>query len=138
METFEYYIDKKFTIWARERYYVKASSKHEADNIMQETFKHGDTYGFSDDFEYIYETSEQLDPEDNGGESTMELFEGNGNLIVTNKIIQMTIYHFDDWVNYMLSNSDYSEMELMEFEEHYQNLLDFETNINNFIKIKTN
>ena len=55
------------------------------------------------------------------------------------KLIQMTnnIFYFEDWIMTMLSNSDYSETELMEFEEHYQNLLDFETNTDNFIKLKT-
>ena len=47
------------------------------------------------------------------------------------------IFYFEDWIMTMLSNSDYSETELMEFEEHYQNLLDFETNTDNFIKLKT-
>jgi len=83
--TFDYYIDRKYTIWGRERYHVEAKSKEEADAIMQETFKRGDVYGFVSDFEYIYETSEQLEPEFNGGESTIELFESDGNLIVTNK-----------------------------------------------------
>ena len=43
------------------------------------------------------------------------------------------IFHFDDWVMNMLSNSDYNEMELMEFREHYENLLDFNINAANFI-----
>jgi hypothetical protein len=44
------------------------------------------------------------------------------------------IYYFEDWVSDMLSSSDYSEWELMGFEEHYQNLLTFEENTDNFIK----
>lgn len=44
------------------------------------------------------------------------------------------IYHFEDWIMHMISNSDYHEMELMEFEDYYENLLDFDTNTNNFIK----
>lgn len=48
------------------------------------------------------------------------------------------IFHFEDWVNNMLNNSDYTEFELMEFEEHYQNLLDFDTNTNNFLEYKQN
>lgn len=48
------------------------------------------------------------------------------------------IYHFDDWVDYMICNSDYSDTELMEFEEYYQNLLDYEANILYFITFKLN
>jgi len=44
------------------------------------------------------------------------------------------IYHFEDWVTYMLDHSDYEESKIMDFEEHYQNLLDFQTNAELFIK----
>jgi hypothetical protein len=44
------------------------------------------------------------------------------------------IYYFEDWVSDMLNSSDYSEYELMCFEEHYQNLLTFEQNTGAFIK----
>jgi hypothetical protein len=43
------------------------------------------------------------------------------------------VFYFEDWVSYMLNNSDYSEIEIMDFEEHYQNLLPFEENVMNFI-----
>ena len=33
-------------------------------------------------------------------------------------------YDFNDWVNEMLNQSDYTELELLDFKEHYQNLLD--------------
>jgi hypothetical protein len=44
------------------------------------------------------------------------------------------IYYFEDWIMYMQSMSDYSLYELECFEEHYQNLLPFEENLDNFIK----
>jgi hypothetical protein len=44
------------------------------------------------------------------------------------------IYYFEDWVSDMLNSSDYSEWELMGFEEYYQNLLPFEENTEIFIK----
>lgn len=46
------------------------------------------------------------------------------------------IWHFDDWIMDMVINSDYDEIELMEFREHYENLLDFDTNTANFINFK--
>ena len=44
------------------------------------------------------------------------------------------IFHFEDWIMHMISNGDYHEMDLMEFEDYYENLLDFDTNTANFIK----
>ena len=52
---------------------------------------------------------------------------------VTNKDMS-DIYYFEDWVSDMLNSSDYSEYELMGFEEYYQNLLPFEENTDIFIK----
>ena len=43
------------------------------------------------------------------------------------------IYYFEDWVENMLNDSDYNELELMDFKEHYQNLLTFEENTEIFI-----
>jgi hypothetical protein len=50
------------------------------------------------------------------------------------KYMEEDIYYFEDWVSNMLNNSDYSDYELMCFEEHYQNLLTFEENTEIFIK----
>lgn len=44
------------------------------------------------------------------------------------------VFYFEDWLIYMLNNSDYRENELMQFEEHYQNLLDYNQNTDNFKK----
>jgi hypothetical protein len=45
-------------------------------------------------------------------------------------------YDFNDWVNEMLNQSDYTELELLEFKEHYQNLLDDDQNAENFLNYK--
>jgi len=47
--------------------------------------------------------------------------------------MEENIYYFEDWVSDMLNSSDYSDYELMCFEEHYQNLLPFEQNTEIFI-----
>jgi hypothetical protein len=49
------------------------------------------------------------------------------------KLIDSLIYDFNDWILYMQSMSDYSIEELESFEEHYQNLLTFEENLDNFV-----
>ena len=48
------------------------------------------------------------------------------------------IYDFEDWLNYMLVNSDYDTFEILEFEDHYQNLLNFQENTNLFLNFKSN
>ena len=48
------------------------------------------------------------------------------------ELIDSLIYDYNDWILYMQSMSDYSIEELESFEEHYQNLLSFEENSDNF------
>jgi len=48
------------------------------------------------------------------------------------------IYQFEDWVNYMLINSDYDTFEILEFEDYYQNLLNFQENTTLFLNLKSN
>ena len=52
--------------------------------------------------------------------------------------MELEIYYFEDWVNNMLNDSDYTEWELMGFEEYYQNLLTFEENTEIFINYLKN
>lgn len=49
------------------------------------------------------------------------------------ELIDSLIYDFNDWILYMQSMSNYSIEELESFEEHYQNLLTFEQNLDNFV-----
>jgi len=85
MQKFNYYIDRKHTIWAREKYEVDASTQQEADEIMKKELK-GDNVGYveSYDFEYIYDTSELMWTEENKGFPTAELYNSNGELLLTN------------------------------------------------------
>jgi hypothetical protein len=46
------------------------------------------------------------------------------------------VYYFQDWVSYMLNCSDYSELELLEYEEYYENLSDNDENLENFVTHK--
>ena len=47
--------------------------------------------------------------------------------------IEEEIFYFEDWVEYMLSISDYTPEEVTDYKEHYQNLESFEENTKNFI-----
>jgi len=82
---FDYYIDRKFTIWGRDKYSVEATCKEEADKIMKEIMTNGDVVGLSYDYEYLYETSEEMSIVDNNNNATKELYDHNGNLIIDNK-----------------------------------------------------
>ena len=72
-------IDEKFTIWARNKLKIEAETEEEAVQKAVEMVKNGDLdYGFDDDvldeYEMMYETSERLDPKENNGEATIEIW----------------------------------------------------------------
>jgi hypothetical protein len=82
---FDYYIDTKLTIWSRDKYRIEANSKEEAEKIMRDIMTDGDVVGLSYDYEYLYETSEKMSVVNNDGNSTKELYDENGTLIIDNK-----------------------------------------------------
>lgn len=72
-------IDEKFTIWARNKLKIEAETEEEAVQKAVEMVKNGDLdYGFDDDvldeYEMMYEISERLDPKENNGEATIEIW----------------------------------------------------------------
>lgn len=69
MRTFYFTLDTKEQVWRRTRCLVDADSFEEA----LEFVKSGD-YDCIDS-EFLYETEEIMDPEDNGNESTIEIFD---------------------------------------------------------------
>jgi len=69
MGTFSFYKDIKNTIWRREYYSVDAESEEEAVNkILNDKVE-------MDDSEFIYETEEYMDPDENRGYSTIEIYD---------------------------------------------------------------
>ncbi len=88
------------------------------------------TYDYIDDNKVVIRLSNDKDFEcdtfDNIDDIVSQMKKENTEIVYT--------YDFDDWVNEMLNQSDYTEIELLEFKEHYQNLLTFEENLDNFIK----
>lgn len=42
------------------------------------------------------------------------------------------IYYFCDWVSYMLERSDYSEYQLLDYKDYYENLLNYEQNLKHY------
>jgi hypothetical protein len=83
METFEFYVDEKCTVWQRVTFEVEAETEAEAKKKAIKLFHKNEYDG--GDCETIYDTMEFIaSPKDNGGEATMELYYDD-NLITNNK-----------------------------------------------------
>jgi len=76
MKTFEFFLDQKVTTWMRTEFEVKANDLNEAVKIDKQMYDDGDLEGVS--WEEIMDTKEVLQPSDNGGESTAEIYNMNG------------------------------------------------------------
>ena len=75
MKTFEFFYDQKVTTWMRTDFEVKANDLNEAVKIAKEMYEKGDLEEMN--WETILGTEEILQPEDNGGESTAEIYQMN-------------------------------------------------------------
>ena len=73
MKTFEFFLDQKVTTWMRTDFEVKANDLNEAVKIAKEMYVKGDLDEIP--WEEILETRELLNPEDNGGETTAEIYQ---------------------------------------------------------------
>jgi hypothetical protein len=76
METFEFFLDQKVTTWMRTDFEVKANDLNEAVKIAKQMYDAGDLEQIS--WEEILDTKEVLQPSDNGGQSTAEIYNMNG------------------------------------------------------------
>lgn len=106
-EGFQFYLDKKVTVWIREKHYIKAESFEAAKAQMVEAF-HTDLC--SETFEtqeHLYDTEDIMEPGDNGGQATIELcVDGQLEPITTN----LDICWGCDWVA-MNNDSAYTDEE---------------------------
>jgi hypothetical protein len=75
MKTFEFFYDQKVTTWMRTDFEVKAKDLNEAVKIAREMYERGDLDELN--WEEIMETKEVLQPEENGGEATAEIYQMN-------------------------------------------------------------
>lgn len=87
MKTFDFYKDEKNTVWLRLKFSIEAESYEQALEKIKEIESDPRQSYDDDDWEYLYETLEGIDPEDNGGEPTFEIYsEDKDKLVYTNKI----------------------------------------------------
>ena len=75
MKTFDFFLDQKVTTWMRTDFEVKANDLNEAVKIAKQMYEDGDLEQIS--WEEIMDTKEVLQPKDNGGESTAEIYNMN-------------------------------------------------------------
>ena len=75
MKTFEFFLDQKVTTWMRTEFEVKANDLNEAVKIAKEMYDRGDVDNIA--WQEIDGTKEILQPRDNGGESTAEIYNMN-------------------------------------------------------------
>jgi len=88
MEKYKFYVDKKVTVWERETHEVEAESIEDAQQKMIDSFKEdlcdsGDTFV---EQETLYDTLEFINPIDNSGVSTAELYDTQMNLLIDNEV----------------------------------------------------
>lgn len=73
LKKFFYYYDEKVTIWRRNHFSIEAESQEEADAMAIEYMI--EPRGIEvDEGDYLYETEEGISPENNEGNSTIELY----------------------------------------------------------------
>ncbi len=87
MKTFDFYKDEKNTIWVRHQFSIEAESYEQAlEKIKEVEGNPAESYEDEMNTEYLYETLESIDPEENEGNATCEIHsEDTNELIYTNE-----------------------------------------------------
>jgi hypothetical protein len=88
MKTFDFYRDEKQTIWVRTRFDIQAESYEQAlEKIKEVEADKSESYENTHYWEFLEETLEEITPEENKGEATLEIHsEDTDELIYTNEI----------------------------------------------------
>ena len=82
MQKFHFYLDEKVTTWMRTNFSIEADSLEDARQKAVDMVLAGETAEYS--WEQIPETIEQMNPEDNGGSSTKEIYHEDGHIVFLN------------------------------------------------------
>ena len=88
MKTFDFYRDEKQTIWVRTRFDIQAESYEQAlEKIKEVEADKSESYENTHYWEFLEETLEEITPEENKGEATLEIHsEDTNELIYTNEL----------------------------------------------------
>jgi hypothetical protein len=91
MKTFEFFLDQKITTWMRTDFEIKAEDLNQAVKIAKEKLENGDLDDIG--WQEIDGVKEILEPKDNGGESTAEIYQMNKNgdvlEVYSNKVVKV-------------------------------------------------
>ncbi len=86
MAQFNFYLDQKHTIWYRNNFVVEADTFEDAKAQILKVCETNSSDLLSDEWETMYDTAEQITPDENGGEPTEEIHVEDSDVIVwTNK-----------------------------------------------------
>ena len=86
MDTYRFFIDRKVTSWVREWHEIEAESLEAAKKEMVEAFHDNMCVETFDEQEYLEGTEDYLEPGENGGNPTAELYcaeDGDDTLLTT-------------------------------------------------------
>ena len=79
---YKFYLDRKVTVWERDKFEIDANSKEEAINQIKEQFsEEGDEFYIEGETETLYDTQEFLSPKENQA-ATIEIFDDETNEII--------------------------------------------------------
>jgi hypothetical protein len=82
-KNYEFYVDRKITDWVRVYHQVEADSLEDAKKKMIDAFHTNmcrETYDYQDGLNVV----DFMEPGENGGNATAELYTENGDLLITN------------------------------------------------------
>lgn len=80
-ERFDFYQDVKVMVWQRQHFSIEAETEEEARELAKQYAEKDISFCDDvevDDLEWLYDTEEQITPEENGGCATIEVYEIEG------------------------------------------------------------
>lgn len=83
---YKYYVDTKYTMWDRNHYEIEANSQEEADELAKKLADNEERQmtDFHIETEPLYDTFEEITPDENNGYSTAEVYREDGEIIIQN------------------------------------------------------
>jgi len=90
MEHYTFQINRKYSVWEQETHEIEADTQEEANQKMIELFKNSSRdydYDVLDTFietETLFDTMDQMTPDDNDGQYTAELLTDGHDILATN------------------------------------------------------
>ena len=79
---YKFYLDRKVTVWERDKFEIDTDSKEEAINQIKQQFsEEGDSFYIEGETENLYDTQEFMSPKENQA-ATIEIFDDETNEVI--------------------------------------------------------